>query len=179
MALVKSDIGGNISVGFCHPFLSYVLLFFWVHMGHHMHACSFICNIAILMCFLFFRMTCFGYIVLPYLKCNLDVDPFFYFMCNWLLYTFSCFTFYTTFSMDYVPKPFILVQNFRCYMFSLYDAFFQSRDWNLSTPPIQPNSTTCTVWYKLRLKLKRLNHHPVVPMDFFGLQGKEHQATTI
>ena len=101
MALVKSDIGGNISVGFCHPFLSYVLLFFWVHMGHHMHACSFICNIAILMCFLFFRMTCFGYIVLPYLKCNLDVDPFFYFMCNWLLYTFSCFTFYTTFRDDY------------------------------------------------------------------------------
>jgi len=37
MALVKSDIGGNISVGFCHPFLSYIFLFL-VYMDYCMHA---------------------------------------------------------------------------------------------------------------------------------------------
>lgn len=119
MALVKSDIGGNISVGFCHPFLSYVLLFFW-------YIWVIICMLAalyaiLLICFLFFLITCYGYRVLPYLKHDLGVDHF-SISCGWLVYTCSCFTFYTTFSMDYVPEPLILVQNFKCYMFSLYNA---------------------------------------------------------
>jgi len=65
------------------------------------------------------------------------------------------------------------------HVLTLYHVPFQSRDWKLSMPRIQLDSIICTLWYKLRLKLIRLSHHPVVPMDFCGSQGKEHQAPTI
>lgn len=58
----------------------------------------------------------------------------------------------------------------------LYLSDFLGRDWKLCIPPIHPDSTTCTVWYRSRSKLKLLNHHLVAPMGFFGWQGNEHHA---
>ena len=58
MALVKSDIGGNIAVGFCHPFLSYIFLFWYTWI-----ACM-IVDLYVIM-FSCVMMTCYDYMVLP------------------------------------------------------------------------------------------------------------------
>jgi len=64
------------------------------------------------------------------------------------------------------------------HILTLYRFDFHRRDWNPNTYLIQPNSTACIVWYKQKLKLKLPRHHPVVPMDFSGLQGNECQTIT-
>lgn len=158
MTLVKSDIGGNISVRcsfLCinQVFLIYLCLKTCVHISSNA-------------CLCFVKDDVEG-------ACELDF-PYWGIFC-WVFEWSNAPSngkhlfphFYSRIKYD--PM-------FCCYFIHLIANFylFACRGWRINIYPIPRNSTTCTAWYKLKLKLKQRKDHLVVPMVFFGWRGTQH-----